>query len=727
MLNVLRRSLFATVISLSATQLSIAAAPELITKNIDVVAMKEAKTSLPLFKSAYETVKNNLDVAMQTPIDVPVPKDPGGGYTHEQHKYNYKLINDAGTIYQLSGEKKYADFAKKILLAYADLYPTLTTHPYVKSSSPGRLFWQSLNEAVWLVYSIQGYVGIVDALTPTEKDKIENQLFRNLAHFLSEEQPAVFNKIHNHGTWATAAVGMTGYALGDKDMVEKSLYGLDKSGKGGFMRQLDELFSPDGYFNEGPYYQRYALMPFVLFSKTIQVNEPERKIFEHRNGVLKKAIYSAIELSYNGKLLPVNDAIKDKGIDTTELVYAASIGYGLTGDTGFLDIAKYQDRILLTGDGLHVAQDLSNNKLTPFDYRSSIYRDGAQGTEGALAVFRSSAEPGHEALIAKYTSQGLGHGHFDKLGWAFYDNNHEIVTDYGAARFLNIATKLGGGYLKENKTWANQSVAHNVLVVDEKSHFKGNYKTGNKFAPNILGSVISDNLKLISGTTDKAYDGVKYTRTHALVSDKDLEFPIVVDLMKVESKKAHQYDVPVYYNGHIMDINFPVMANTEGWEVLGKRNGYQHLWVTGEGTPDNDLAQITWLTDNRFYTYSTRTDKQPKMTFVQLGANDPDYNLRSEKGFMTRLSEAKDHTFVSVLEPHGVYNGRDEYVKKVSSQVVEIKNYTNRGNDFVIVKMLNGKSYGIAISYSDKPEKKHKMKVNGKNYSWTGAGHLFVF
>ena len=727
MSNLLRNSLFAAAMVASSIQLSFAALPELITSNAEVAKMQKAKDTIPLFKSAYEQIKNDLDIAMSQPIDVPIPKDPGGGYTHEQHKHNYKLINDAGIVYQLSGDKKYPDFAKKILFSYADLYPTLQTHPYVKSSSPGRLFWQSLNEAVWLVYSIQGYVGIVDTLTPAEKDKIENQLFRTVAKFLSEEQPKVFNKIHNHGTWATAAVGMTGYALGDKELVEKSLYGLDKSGKGGFMRQLDELFSPDGYFNEGPYYQRYALMPFVMFAKTIQVNEPERKIFEYRDGVLKKAIYSALELSYNGKLLPVNDAIKDKGIDTAELIYAASIGYGLTNDPGFLDIAKYQDRIALTGDGLLVAKDLFANKLKPFNYRSAIYRDGAKGTEGALGVFRSSAAPGHQALIAKYTSQGLGHGHFDKLGWAFYDNNHEIVTDYGAARFLNIATKSGGGYLKENKTWANQSIAHNVLVVDETSHFKGNYKTGNKFAPNILGSVINENLKLMSAYTDKAYKDVRYTRTHALVSHKDLEFPIVVDLLKVKSKTSHKYDVPVYYNGHIVDINFPVTTHNSTWQALGKRNGYQHLWLTGEGVPDQSLAQITWLTDNRFYTYSTYTQGQPKFAFVQLGANDPNYNLRSEKGFISRLDAAQNQTYVSVLEPHGEYNGRDEYVKNVASQVAEITNHSSEGKDFVIVKMHSGKSYGIAISYIDNSKTKHKIKVNGKTYQWKGAGQLFVF
>ncbi|MFM9673803.1 alginate lyase family protein, partial [Streptomyces galilaeus] len=77
-------------------------------------------------------------------------------------------------------------------------------------------------------------------------------------------------KVHNHGTWATAAVGMTGYVIDDQELVEQALYGLDKSGKAGFLRQVDELFSPQGYYTEGPYYQRYALLPFITFAKAIQ-------------------------------------------------------------------------------------------------------------------------------------------------------------------------------------------------------------------------------------------------------------------------------------------------------------------------------------------------------------------------------------------------------------------------------------------------------------------------
>ena len=34
-----------------------------------------------------------------------------------------------------------------------------------------------------------------------------------------------FNKMHNHATWATAAVGMIGFAMNREDYVNKALYG----------------------------------------------------------------------------------------------------------------------------------------------------------------------------------------------------------------------------------------------------------------------------------------------------------------------------------------------------------------------------------------------------------------------------------------------------------------------------------------------------------------------
>ena len=69
-------------------------------------------------------------------------------------------------------------------------------------------------------------------------------------------------------------------------------------------------------------------MPFVLFARAIDRNDPERRIFEYRNGMLARAIRTTVQLSYAGQFFPVNDAIRDKGLDTVELDHAIAIAYG---------------------------------------------------------------------------------------------------------------------------------------------------------------------------------------------------------------------------------------------------------------------------------------------------------------------------------------------------------------------------------------------------------------
>ena len=39
---------------------------------------------------------------------------------------------------------------------------------------------------------------------------------------------------------------------------------------------VDEPFSPDGYFTEGPYYQRYASYPFLIFAQALENKKPEQ-------------------------------------------------------------------------------------------------------------------------------------------------------------------------------------------------------------------------------------------------------------------------------------------------------------------------------------------------------------------------------------------------------------------------------------------------------------------
>ena len=677
------------------------------------------------FSATLEAAKASVDSLIETPLDIPVPKDPGGGVTHEAHKSNARQVYDAGQLYKLTGEKKYADYAAKVMLAYADVYPSWGLHPAQKEQSPGRMFWQNLNESWWLVHVSQSYGAIKDTLSQEQQDKIETDLLRNVAEFLSDGSPETFNKIHNHGTWATAAVGLTGYAIGDDDYVEQALMGLDKSGDAGFLKQMDKLFSPDGYYNEGPYYQRYALMPFVIFAQAVEKNNPERKIFEQRDGILKKAINTTIQQSYGGLFFPINDAIKDKGIATTELLHGVSIAYDLTGDAGLLSIAQAQDKYVLTPESRKLAEDIAAGKTKPFDYKSMRLHDGQDGSEGALDILRASADPKGLAVVAKNTSQGLGHGHFDKLGLLVYDQGYEILRDYGAARFLNIEAKYGGHYLPENDTYAKQTIAHNAIVVDEVSHFEGVTATGNKFAPTLWPFVDEENLQATSAEIRTAYDDIRFDRTVAIIKDAAFEHPVIIDLVEAHAEAPHQYDLPFHYNGQLVETNFEVKADPVSRSPLGLRNGYQYLWKVAEAPAPNGMPQITFLKDRRFYSVTSSVPKNTSVIFAETGATDPNFNLRREPAFILRSRQGDGASYASVIEPHGEYNPIAEYTNESHSRVKTVSHFEAGSDEFIQIETKSGEIVGLAISSDADTSVSHTVVVNGQDMTWNGPYKLF--
>ena len=688
-------------------------------------AVKSSAHQASGFDLTLKQAQSKLDALIDTPLTIPVPKDPGGGYTHETHKANFTLMYDAGQLYQLTGEKKYADFAGKMMLAYADVYPSWGIHPAKKEQSPGRMFWQNLNESMFLLHTAPSYGAVKETLSEEQRNKIETDLLRNMADFLSVGAPETFNKVHNHGTWATAAVGLTGYAIGDDEYVEQALMGLDKSGEAGFLKQMDVLFSPDGYYNEGPYYQRFALKPFVIFAQAVQKNNPERKIFEKRDGILKKATYSLIQQNYGGLFFPINDAIKEKGIRTNELLHGVAIAYELTGDTGLLSIAQEQNTFVLTPESRKLSQDLAAGKATPFDYKSMRLGDGEQGTDGALDILRASADPNGLAAVAKNTSQGLGHGHFDKMGLLVYDAGHEILRDYGAARFLNVEAKFGGHYLAENDKYAKQTIAHNALVVDETSHFDSDVNVGNKNAPTLGAFITGENIQLTSAEIDTAYEDVRIGRSVAIIEDAAFSGPVIIDLTEAHSENLHNYDLPFHYNGHLVETNFDVAAEPLTRTPLGYKNGYEYLWKVAEAQPVDGLSQVTWLLDRKFYSVSSAVPKGTEVIFTQVGANDPNFNLRNEPGFILRAKTNDGVSFLSVIEPHGDYNPTVEYTIGSHSRVKSVSHFKGGAAEYIMIETKDGNVVGLGLSGEDNPSGTHSVDVNGETISWTGPYKLF--
>ena len=573
--------------------------PHVVLTSQGVTSIKNELGKLPLLDRSVDLLKSETEADMELGIHVPVPKDPAGGYTHNRHKKNYTTMYGAGILWQLTGEERYAEFVKNMLLKYAEMYPTLGDHPVNKSYAPGRIFWQQLNDAVWLVYTSQAYDCIKNYLSVDERQAIEEQLLTPYADFLSVKSTHVFNRVHNHGVWAAAAVGMAGYAMDKDELVQRALYGVkDKSYDGkpqGFYAQLDLLFSPDGYYTEGPYYQRYALLPYMLFSQAIENNNPEYKIFEYRNQILKKAVMATLQMTNtDGKFFPFNDALKYMSYKAPELVNAVDIVYHAFPESKeLLSIAKEQGEVIISPAGLKVAQDIAKGQAQAFQWMSMELSDGADGKQGAVGILRGNPHKDASCVTMKYASQGMGHGHYDRLGIMMYDHGNEILSDYGAARYVNVVYKNGGRYLPENSSWAKQTVAHNTLVMDQTSQFGCDLKEAEKTAgQRWFFNVDNERISIMSAKENHAYGSAKAQRTIALIkNNEDNASSFVIDVFNIEDDKKHTYDLPFYYQGQLLYTNAAYTSYTDQRGTMGNDFGYQHLWKVAEGKPSMNHFQ----------------------------------------------------------------------------------------------------------------------------------------
>ncbi|MDN3664605.1 alginate lyase family protein [Algibacter miyuki] len=713
--------------------------PNLVLTKNGVKEIRKHLGTVPIFDKSLAETKAEVDAEIELGIEVPIPKDYSGGYTHSRHKLNFIMMQKAGVLFQILDDEKYAVYVRDMLMAYAKLYPTLPVHPQTRSYARGKLFWQCLNDSNWLVYTAQAYDCVYDWLSAEDRELFEKDLFVPFAKFISEGNPQFFNRVHNHSTWGNVAVGMIALVMDNDALLKDALEGLEtdnlkvgmKDDDGGFIKvegqklgfygNLDEPFSPDGYYTEGPYYQRYAMYPFLIFAEALENVKPEMKIFEYKDGVLIKAVDALLNLSdANGDFFPLNDGQKGMSYYTSAVVTAVDIAYYYGGkNPGLLSIAKKQDRVVLDDTGLSIALGLKDGLEKPFEKKSVELSDGPNGDEGAVGILRSD----NLEVVFKYAAQGLSHGHYDKLSYSLYEDGEEVAQDYGLARYVNIEQKGGGNYLKENKTWAKQSIAHNTLVQNETSHFQGKYEIGSTHhSEKYVFDVSNPKLQVASAKENNAYPGTKMQRTMVFITDDSYSKPYLLDIMKVVSDNSNQYDLPFYYLGQIMQTSFDYeKLNTP--TVFGKSNGYQHLYKEAEGVSDGSNAKLNWLLNGKFYSVTSATSKGDELILAKIGANDKDYNLRNEPGFIIRKKNAKNTVFASVVESHGAYSAVSEFAVNAYSHVKQMDVvFDSDAYTAVEIETDNDKKQIFVISNLDNdPDSEHQLTINGKALAWTGA------
>ena len=635
---------------------------------------------------AIGTLKLSINDINPENIIVPPSLDAGGGYSHEKHKSNYLYAKNAGTLYTLTGEHKYFEIARQILLGYAKVYPSLPLHPQQKNQGPGKLFWQILNEEVALVHFVQAYDAIKNNLSNEDDLRIQNELLIPMVSFLKDDSERTFKKIHNHAMWGVAAVGMTALTLDNESWLNAALYGPEGDTTSGYFAIIDALFSPDGYYSEGPYYQRYALMPLVLFAQALEQNRPDIDVFSFKDSVILKSIETTFELSTcNGFFFPINDAIKSKTVQTPELGYALPLMYAYGGGN-----PKWLSAIASNGNCM-LTDALIGIKSTGETYvrDSRFISDGPKGKVGGLGILRTDEECNGLTTVLKFGTHGMGHGHFDQLGVQLFVKGSPFISDYGASRFLNVPQKFGGRYLPENNTWANQTIAHNTLVIDGKSQYDGEDKSADRGSSHLLYSYFTDSVNAVAGIDSSAYKGTVTQRHNiTLIVEDD---PVYIDFLHVTSTTDHTYELPYYFEGQLIESSPVIAYNTQTLVPLGDKNGYQHLWDLGRSEQTKNTHH-TWQKDDGFITLQSVAMNSFNSIRVATGSHDPENNLTAAQGIIARSVDMNEQAWFSVFQSHGSYDPIHEKTDKAYSNLTDLT--LLRKNDGGFVLSFESDKYG---------------------------------
>ena len=709
----------------------------------EVKALQEEVGRSSLMGKTIATMKKDVEAFMALDYDVPGHGE-AGGYEHNRHKQNYNFMNLAGRLFLITKEEKYALFVKELLSLYADKYLQFDFHVQKNTNPTGRLFHQILNEHMWLMYASLAYSCVEQEMSEAEREHIVNNLFQPMLEMFTVKYAHDFDRIHNHGMWAVAAVGICGLAIGKREYLEMSVFGLDnyaagkkEMGEGGFLAQIAQLFAPSGYYMEGPYYHRFAIRPLCVFAEVLHRHMPELDIYNFKDKVIGNTVQALLATAYpNGEFPALNDASHTMGITDMGVQVAVSLyskHYGL--DDNLLGMAKIQNQVWMHACGLELSRafEKAQNERPddiglPF-FPSVELNEGPDGHNGAQGFIRMQDGKDVFQLVMNYGQHGMGHGHFDTLGITYFNRGQEVLREYGFGRWVNVEPKFGGRYLDENKSYARQTIAHNAVTIDEKcqNNFDADRADTVHGLPHFF-KVDDAKVNGMSAFANDHYQDFGMQRSVFMLKLDELEAPLLLDLYRLtsEDNKTHQFDYSHQYEGQIVRTNFDYQANQE-LDTLGENFGYQHLWNVAGGEVKG-AALVSWLQNNTYYTWlGASSNNDGEVIFTRSGANDPSFNLRSEPAFILR-AKGQSSLFASVLETHGYFN--EEFEQSVNArghvQDVCVIAHNDVGSVVEIETAQSVVTFMVSNQLTASDSTAHQVLADGKTYQWNGFYSLEV-
>jgi hypothetical protein len=472
--------------------------------------------------------------------------------------YAREIIND-GLIYQVTREKRYAEHARDILLAYAASYLGYPVHD--NQGKPGgrggHVASQSLTEASWLIDIAQGADLIWDTLSEADRAVITDKILHPALNEIIIPQKY---GIHNIQCRENSAIGLVGFLLNDPRLISLAI----DNPQYGLRAQMERGVLEGGFWLEGSTGYHFYAMDGLW-----QLMEAARNCGTDLYGPKFKSMFDGpISLAMPNLSLP---NFNDSGISPLEshadIYELAAARYHDSTYSALISTNRSSRMALLFG-----VVDLGGGKMNlPVASRNL--------TGPGDAILERGEDKNATWLALKYGPHGGGHGHPDKNSFILYARGEVVAPDVGTHAY---GSPLHTG-------WDKTTLAHNTLVVDEKSQEPA---TGKCIA---FGS--QDGVDFSMTDAGPIYPGVHFIRTAAMLTPD-----VIVFIDQIEADAPHTFDLAYHQVGM--------------WENLpdGKP------WLSKEGAGYKYFTEATVRSaDTNTLTLKTKIngDWQPTVTLAE--------------------------------------------------------------------------------------------------------------
>lgn len=439
------------------------------------------------------------------------------------------------TLLALSGDTEAEAFLYSYVDFYADHYEEFPLHGHW--AGQGKIFAQSLDEAVFLLTVLRALWPILDRIPEAKKKAWYQRLMLPLANALLDQ--TFFHQIHNISLWMRCAVG--GAALFGED---PALLARALDEPFGIRDQISQGFTEDGLWIECSFSYHYycldAMTEFLALYATSPLCDPMDPLFE----TLRKGFELPLSFSYNGTSLPVlSDGWYPSSLSDNLLIKAARLLPG-SDVTRQLERARRERPLELRNTAaLLFATGLPEAKTeAPAFEPLSLYEDSR------LAVLHLDTP-----VIFRAGVRVKNHMHDDYLSVILPPYSDDLGTS-------GYAHPLYGRYYR-------RSFSHNTVTAD-----------GHSQPSNVRESSLCALPDGVRGEVTSLWDGISATR------ELHVKKGTILDTFTLLSEEEHTYDWFFHAFGTL------TVTDACGFEVVGEQ-------ASIEGDNYDLLTDVRYLGD----------------------------------------------------------------------------------------------------------------------------------